>query len=64
MPWTKPEDIPFGPQPLWPHVGGLFPDGFHGVMADGKVRFFPKSFTEAQLHHTITYNDGNVVPLP
>jgi hypothetical protein len=39
VPWTKPEDIPYDPDQAVPQLGGLFPDGFHVVFADGTVKW-------------------------
>src|SRR5438552_697134 len=45
--WTKPDDLPFvgfagGPNPpAAPKLGGVLPGGFHGLMCDGSVHFFP-----------------------
>jgi prepilin-type processing-associated H-X9-DG protein len=46
VPWTKPEDIHFGPgQPL-PKLGGPQSGGFNALFADGNVDFLPQTFDE------------------
>jgi hypothetical protein len=64
--WTKPDDLPFyGPAtgapnpPEVPKLGGVFDDGFHGLMADGKVVFFPADLGEANLRALITATGGD-----
>lgn len=64
VPWTKPEDLTFDQNPIKPRLGGLFPDGFHALMGDAGVQFFPNSYTEAQLRPFVTFNDGITVKLP
>ena len=56
--WTKPDDLPFDGKEL-PKLGGVFPDGFHGVMADGQVFFFPKDVTTDALLRSLLTIDGN-----
>jgi hypothetical protein len=61
--WTKPEDLSFhgnprGPNsPAVPKLGGPFLGGFHGLMADGNVYFFP-NLKDDELRAIITV-DGN-----
>jgi hypothetical protein len=65
--WTKPHDLPFYgyPSPKMPGVpkvpklGGVFAGGFHGLMADGKVGFFPADLSEADLRAMITATAGD-----
>jgi hypothetical protein len=60
--WIKPDELLYdeisdGNTPL-PKFGGAFPDGFHGVMADGSVMFFPNALTDdALLRRAILTND-------
>lgn len=68
VPWTKADDLPFpgylasGPIPV-PKLGGVFADGFHGLMCDGEVRFFPATLGDAAFRRIITHN-GNDEPFP
>ncbi len=64
VPWTKPEDLPYSPDQPLPKLGGLFPDGFNGLMADGSVRRFPRDLNEKTIRAAITWNDGEQVKLP
>jgi hypothetical protein len=63
--WTKPDDLPFvgnvhGPNPpAVPKLGGPFPDGFHTIMGDGRVVFFPNDLSEASLRALITPDAGD-----
>ncbi|HJZ59231.1 MAG TPA: DUF1559 domain-containing protein [Gemmataceae bacterium] len=65
--WTKPDDLPFpgligtNPPPAVPKLGSVFPDGFHGLMADGQVYFFPAELKEEVLRALITVNGGEVL---
>jgi hypothetical protein len=66
--WTKPDDLPFAgrgfdpkPVPL-PKLGGLFPGGFHGLMCDGAVHFFPDTLPDEAVRGMITTNGGEVLP--
>lgn len=69
--WTKPDEIPFldeqavttpgaklGPVPK---LGGVFPGGFHGVLADGAVHFFPDTLSENDLRALMTVNGGETL---
>ncbi|VTR96197.1 Uncharacterized protein OS=Planctomyces maris DSM 8797 GN=PM8797T_27402 PE=4 SV=1: SBP_bac_10: SBP_bac_10 [Gemmata massiliana] len=69
--WTKPDDVPFlddqyakppGAKltPV-PKLGGVFPGGFHGLMADGAVHFFPDTLAEGTLRALLTVNGGEVL---
>ncbi|MBN9118553.1 MAG: DUF1559 domain-containing protein [Planctomycetes bacterium] len=53
--WTRPDDLPFpdASAPL-PKLGGVFRDGFHGLMCDGGVYFFPASLSEPSVRALIT----------
>jgi hypothetical protein len=65
--WTKPDDLPFpglpgGPKPPpVPKLGGPFPGGFHALMCDGAVHFFPATLSENTLRAMITINGGEVL---
>jgi hypothetical protein len=53
VPWTRPLDLPYEIKGQLPKLGGLFKDGFHAVMADGSVRFIPRSVSEETLRAAI-----------
>ena len=63
--WTKPDEMDFAdkrgspPQSL-PKLGGRFAGGFHGLMCDGRVLFFPDSLGEAEVRKLITADAGDV----
>jgi hypothetical protein len=66
--WTKPDDLPLrgrpgapNPLPPVPKLGGPFPDGFHGLMCDGQVYFFPANLDEKLLRSLISVNGGEVL---
>jgi hypothetical protein len=70
VPWTRPDEIPFDVDKMWPQfgevkevpkLGGQFPDGFHAVMCDGSVYFFRKETPPRVLAPLIVRNDGSVV---
>jgi len=76
VPWSKPEEVSFemkGPvigksgRPEWPKeikvpaLGGVFPDGFHAAMADGRITFFKSGYPSAELAKLLCPNDGWVV---
>jgi hypothetical protein len=58
--WTRPDDLPYPPVPK---LGAPFPDGFHGLMADGQVHFFPADLKDDDLRALITPQGGEVRPL-
>ena len=66
--WTKPDDFPFhgfigGPNPpVAPKLGGVFPGGFHGLMCDASVHFFPATLDEKTLSAMISVNGGEILP--
>jgi hypothetical protein len=61
VPWTKPDDLPYDPKKPLPKLGGIFPDGFHVLFADGLVRLLRKDFDESTMRNLIDPADGNVV---
>jgi hypothetical protein len=61
VPWTKPADLDYQPGKKLPAVGGIFPKGFNAGIADGSVRFFPKTLKAKTLEAYITRNGGEVV---
>ncbi len=62
IPWTKPEDIPYDPQKPIPELGGVFPGGFHAVLADGSVEFIPDGFEPKDLRTLITTSGNEALP--
>ena len=77
VPWTKPEELPFAGagQPVIgaggiagppknaqvPSIGGVFADGFHAAMADGRVTFFKADYPTVELAKLLCPDDGWVV---
>jgi Protein of unknown function (DUF1559) len=62
VPWTKPEEIAFGPNiPI--RLRTLFRDDFRVAMADGSMRFVRKDIDEARLRAAITRNGGESIGL-
>ncbi len=70
IPWTKPEDLPFDPNPPLPEarpsirtsiLGGFTPDGFNAAFADGAVRYIKKSINPNVLKALITKDGGEVI---
>jgi hypothetical protein len=51
--WSKPEDFLFDPAKPLPKLG-IFPGGFHALMADGSVRWIPADTPEATIKAMIT----------
>ena len=68
--WTRPDDLPFpgsptgNPPPPVPKLGGPFPDGFHGLMANGRVLFFPAGTSDDLLRKLISATGGEVIGGP
>jgi hypothetical protein len=60
--WTKPDDLPFGPNVPLPKLGGHFDDGFNAAFCDGAVRFL-RRLDEKTLRALITRNGGEIVNL-
>jgi Protein of unknown function (DUF1559) len=71
VPWTKPDDLPYAAVEPLPLLGGVFTGesrfslfgsnrvkGFHAVMGDGSVHFFPSTTGEATLREAVIRNDG------
>jgi hypothetical protein len=63
VPWTKPEDLPFDPDPTkpLPKLGGQFRDGFNVSLCDGSVRFLRKTISDTTLRSAITRDGGEVL---
>ena len=60
-PWTKPDDIPFGPEHAV-RQQGLFRDGFRASFADGSRRFVRSEIDEPVLRAAVTRNGGEQLP--
>jgi hypothetical protein len=60
VPWTKPEDLSFGPNEPLPQLGALYSGGrFNVGLADGSVRTFYRSkIRDATLRAAITRSGG------
>jgi hypothetical protein len=54
VPWTKPEDVPYGDAEPLPKLGGQFEDGFYVGFADGSVRFLSRTIAPETLRALIT----------
>jgi hypothetical protein len=63
VPWTKPADVTYDPKKPLPKFGGMLKDGFHIVLADGKVRFIKKETDEKLIRALITRAGGEKVDL-
>jgi hypothetical protein len=57
--WTKPEDLPFGPDQPLPKLGGIFKGSFRAALADGSVQSFQQNISESSLRAGITRNGGD-----
>lgn len=62
--WTKPEEPVVDAKSPLPKLGGVFKDGFHGVMGDGVMRWVKMPIANDSLRHFIMRNDGNIVNIP
>jgi len=62
VPWSKPEDIAFGPDSSL-ELRCIFHDSFRVGMADGSVRFVSKDIERAKLRAAITRNGGEMIGL-
>jgi RNA polymerase sigma factor (sigma-70 family) len=60
VPWTKPADLPYDAEKPLPKLGGLFPNGFHAVLADGSAHWLKKDFDATEMRHAITRNAGDL----
>jgi hypothetical protein len=59
VPWTKPQDLPYGPDLPLPRLGGLFPGTFRAAFADGSVHTLPQDTKEVTLRAAVTRNGGD-----
>ncbi|HMF15133.1 MAG TPA: DUF1559 domain-containing protein, partial [Gemmataceae bacterium] len=62
VPWSKPEDIPFGDGKLVPLVVNPKKGGFSAAFCDGSVHFLPKTIKEEVMRLLVQRNDGNPLP--
>ncbi len=56
VPWTKPEDLNFGPDLPLPELGGIFPKTFQVATVDTSTRSLPDDISEKTLRAAITRN--------
>lgn len=71
--WTKPDELVYQdevpktgglrPGPV-PKFGGAFADGFHALMCDGRVHFFPTDLKPDVIRALVTVNRGEVIDGP
>ena len=54
VPWTKPEDLPYGDERPLPELGRQFEDGSYVAVADGSVRFLSRRIAPETLRALIT----------
>jgi hypothetical protein len=64
VPWTKPEDLPYGPEEPLPELGGLYSGGvFLVARADGAVYSLSRNrISGSTLRAAITANGGEELP--
>jgi RNA polymerase sigma factor (sigma-70 family) len=60
VPWTKPMDLPYDAKKPLPKLGGLFPNGFYAVLADGSAHWLKKDFDVMEMRHAITRNGEDI----
>ncbi len=63
IPWTKPEDIAYDPDPdkPMPTLGGFFEGGYNATFMDGSVHFLPDDLDEATLRALISCRGGEII---
>jgi hypothetical protein len=61
VPWTKPQDLPFGPNQPLPKLGHPAARSITAAFADGSVLTIRKDTNEKTLRALITWNGGEVV---
>jgi hypothetical protein len=61
VPWTSPQNLPFGPGVPLPKLARPSRGGFNAAYADGTVRQVPSSISELTLRALITPNGGEVL---
>jgi hypothetical protein len=60
VPWTSPQDLPFGPGVPLPKLGRPSRGGFNAAYADATVKTVPSSISEQTLRALITPNAGDI----
>jgi hypothetical protein len=61
VPWTSPQDLPFGPGVPLPRLGRPSRAGFNAAYADASVKTVPSSISEQTLRALITPNGGEML---
>lgn len=61
--WHSMEDFAYDPNKPLPKLG-IFPGGFHAMMGDGTIVWFPDNTDEKTLHALITRSGGEKVTPP
>jgi RNA polymerase sigma factor (sigma-70 family) len=61
VPWTKPEDLHYAEDEPLPELGGLYPDVFQVVAADGKDHVLTSKYRAQMLRALITANGGEII---
>ena len=61
--WSKVDELAFDPKKPLPKLG-IFPGGFHALMADGSVRWIPADTDEKIIKAMITRNGGESFEMP
>ncbi len=61
VPWTKPEDVPFGPGKLLPLLGKHFRGLFNAALCDGAVRGISTAIKEPTLRAAVTRDGGETL---
>jgi hypothetical protein len=61
VPWTKPEELPYGDNQPLPPLGGSMKGGFAALFTSGLVRFLDDKLDGRTLRALITRNGGEVV---
>jgi len=59
VPWTKPKDLPFGPNTPLPELGGQFRKVFLVAFCDGSVRVLSQDLDRERLRAAITRDAGD-----
>jgi prepilin-type processing-associated H-X9-DG protein len=61
VPWSSPQDLPFGPGVPLPKLARPSRNGFNAAYADGSVHLVPASISELTLRALITPNGGEIL---
>jgi hypothetical protein len=61
IPWSKPDDIRFAADEPLPSIGGLRPDGWYAVFADGSLKFVPQNTSADVISAMLTRNGGESI---